>query len=223
MASSAVERNPCAEEHPVLLSLLTEALSEGDVFLDVGANAGYFAIPIATRVGSSGRVVAFEPAADVADQLRAAAREEGVEAWLTVHELALGSEDGYASLRADPEHPADSTKRSLFMSGGPTVGEVPVRSFDGLVASGDVDVSGGPHAVKIDVEGAEMHVLRGMRRTLERTRPRIVVIETIESHLRRAGSSVAAVHAFMRDLGYAALDEARIGRRLELNAVFAPA
>ena len=223
MASSAVERNPCAEEHPVLLSLLTEALSEGDVFLDVGANAGYFAIPIATRVGSSGRVVAFEPAADVADQLRAAAREEGVQAWLTVHELALGSEDGSASLRADPEYPADSTKRSLFMSGGPTVGDVPVRSLDGLVASGVVDVSGGLQAVKIDVEGAEMHVLRGMRRTLERTRPRIVVIETIESHLRRAGSSVAAVHAFMRDLGYAALDDARIGRRLELNAVFAPA
>jgi FkbM family methyltransferase len=223
MASRAVVPNPCAEEHPVLLSLLTGVLSQGDVFLDVGANAGYFALPIAKLVGSTGRVLGFEPAADVAEQLRAAARTEGVETWVTVHELALGSEDGFASLRADPEHPADSTKRSLFMSGGPSVADVPVRSFDGLVASRAVDVSDGPHAVKIDVEGAEMHVLQGMRRTLERARPRIVVIETIEGHLKRAGSSVAAIQAFMRDIGYVSMDEARVGRRLELNAVFVPA
>ena len=187
--------NPCAEEHPILLSLLIEALAEGDVFVDVGANTGYFAVPIAKTVGITGRVHAFEPAADVAEQLRRAARMQGVEPWLTVHEFALGSGDGSTSLRADPEYPEDSTKRSLFMWNGPTVGEVAVRSFDGLVASGAIDLSTGLHAVKIDVEGAEMHVLAGMRRTLERDRPRMIVVETIETHLRRAGSTVAAIKA----------------------------
>jgi FkbM family methyltransferase len=215
--------NPCAEEHPVLLSLLTEVLTEGDVFVDVGANTGYFALPVAKIVGSEGRIHAFEPAADVAEQLRRAARLEGVEPWMTVHEFALGSGDGSTHLRADPEYPEDSTKRSLFISNGPTVAEVPVRSFDGLVTSGAVDLSIGLHAVKIDVEGAEMHVLEGMRRTLERERPRVIVVETIETHMRRAGSTVAAIHAFMRDLGYVAMNDARAARRLELNAVFVPA
>jgi FkbM family methyltransferase len=215
--------NTCAEEHPVLLSLLTEVLTEGDVFVDVGANTGYFALPIAKIVGSEGRLHAFEPAADVAEQLRRAARVLGVEPWMTVHEFALGSGDGSTHLRADPEHPEDSTKRSLFISNGPTVAEVAVRSFDGLVTSGAVDLSIGLHAVKIDVEGAEMHVLEGMRRTLERERPRMIVIETIETHLRRAGSTVAAIHAFMRDLGYVAMNDARVARPLELNAVFVPA
>ena len=215
--------NPCAEEHPVLLSLLTEVLTDGDVFVDVGANTGYFAVPMAKIVGSAGRVHAFEPAADVAEELRRAARAQGVEPWITIHELALGSGDGSRDLRADPEHPEDSTKRSLFMGNGPTVAEVVVRSFDGLVASGAVDLSTGLHAVKIDVEGGEMHVLVGMRRTLERDRPRMLVVETIESHLRRADSTVAAIHAFMRDLGYVAMHDARMARPLELNAVFVPA
>jgi FkbM family methyltransferase len=215
--------NQCAEEHPVLLSLLTEVLTEGDVFVDVGANTGYFALPMAKIVGSGGRVHAFEPAADVAEELRRAARVQGVEPWLTVHELALGSGDESRDLRADPEHPEDSTKRSLFMGNGPTVAEVVVRSFDGLITSGAVDLSAGLHAVKIDVEGGEMHVLMGMRRTLERDRPRMIVIETIETHLRRAGSTVAALHTFMRDLGYIAMNDARAARPLELNAVFVPA
>jgi FkbM family methyltransferase len=215
--------NPCAEEHPILLSLLIDALAEGDVFVDVGANAGYFAVPIAKIVGSSGRVHAFEPAADVAEQLRKAARAQGVERWMTIHEFALGRVDGSTHLRADPEHPEDSTKRSLFMKNGPTVAEVAVRSFDGLVTSGAVDLSRGLHAVKIDVEGAEMHVLEGMRRTLERERPRMIVLETIEAHLRRAGSTVAAINAFLQDLGYVAMNDARVARPLELNAVFVPA
>ena len=215
--------NPCAEEHPVLLSLLTDVLTESDVFVDVGANAGYFAVPMAKIVGSAGRVHAFEPAADVAEQLRRSARVQGVEPWMTVHEMALGSEEGSTNLRADPDHPEDSTKRSLFMRNGPTVAEVAVRSFDGLVASGAVDLSTGLHAVKIDVEGAEMHVLAGMRRALERERPRMIVAETIETHLRRAGSTVAAIHAYMRDLGYVAMNDGRMARPLELNAVFVPA
>src|SRR6266545_2528965 len=121
------------------------------------------------------------------------------------------------------EHPEDTTKRSLFMLNGPAVAEVLVRSFDGLVTSGAVDLSTGLHAVKIDVEGGEMHVLTGMRRTLERDRPRMIVVETIETHLRRAGFTVAAIHAFIRDRGYVAMNDAGVARALELNAVFVPA
>jgi hypothetical protein len=51
----------------------------------------------------------------------------------------------------------------------------------------------------------------------------MIVVETIEGHLRRAGSTVAAIHAFMRDLGYVAMSDARVARPLELNAVFVPA
>jgi FkbM family methyltransferase len=209
---------PCVGEHPILLSLLTEVLTQGDVFVDIGANAGVFTVPIAKTVGSGGRVLAFEPAPDAVETLRTAARAHGVETRITIHDLALGRQDGSTLLRDDPDHPQDSTKRSSFMPNGLPVVEVAVRSFDGLVETGVVPTST-IHAVKIDVEGAEMHVLSGMRKALERSRPRMIVIETIDSHLRRAGSSVADIYSFMSSIGYVESDDVRASG-LGLNAVF---
>ncbi|MGH2679372.1 MAG: FkbM family methyltransferase [Actinomycetota bacterium] len=219
----APQAGRCAEEHPRLLAHLAEVVTAGDVFVDAGANTGFFAVPLAKLVGSAGRVLAFEPAADAAHLLRMRARAEGLLSRMTIYELALGTDDGSGILRADPGHPEDSTKRSLFISNGPAVAEVPVRSFDRLVASGAIDLANGLHAIKVDVEGAEMHVLSGMRQSIERHRPRMIVVETIETHLRRADSTVSDVRTFMGELGYAPIDDRRGDGPLELNAVFVPA
>jgi FkbM family methyltransferase len=210
-------QTPCAAEHPVLIGLLADALGTGDVFVDVGANTGLFVLPIAELVGSEGRVLAFEPAPDAARLLRSAARARGVSPQVALYEMALGDEAGSLELRADPAAPEDTTKRSLFID-GPAVADVPVRAFDELVRSGEVELPEGVDAVKIDVEGAELRVLAGMRGTLERHRPRMIVVETIEGHLHRAGSSVSEVDAFMAGVGYRRMHDGR----LELNAVFAP-
>jgi FkbM family methyltransferase len=212
--------NRCADEHVLLMELLLGALGTGDVFLDVGANTGLFVLPIAELVGRQGRVLAFEPAPDAAHVLRSEARARGVLSRISLYEIALSDEAGSLALRADPAHPNDTTKRSLFMKDGPVVAEVPIRALDELVGSGDVELPRRIDAVKIDVEGAEARVLSGMRRTLARHRPRIMVIETIERHLNRAGSSVAEVDRLLGDLGYGRMNGVASG--LELNAVFAP-
>src|SRR5262245_44073637 len=56
---------------------LVSRLGEGAVFVDVGANHGYFTVLAAARVGSTGRVVAFEPNPVVFDQLRTHVRLNG--------------------------------------------------------------------------------------------------------------------------------------------------
>jgi FkbM family methyltransferase len=188
-------------EHTRLLDLLRRYLGPGDVFVDVGANVGLFAIAVARHVGPTGKVFAFEPAPAVAQQLRVNIEQGGVASWVDVHEIALGSRSGLRVLRADPDHPLDSSKHSLFLM-GPAVWEVVVRGFDDLVASSEVDLGRGLHAVKIDVEGAEADVLLGMEGTLESCRPRLLVVETIEGHLRRAGSTVDDLHRFLARLGY---------------------
>lgn len=210
-------QTPCAAEHPILIGLLADALGTGDVFVDVGANTGLFVLPIAELVGSEGRVLAFEPAPDAARLLRSAARARGVSPQIELYEMALGDEAGSLELRADPAAPEDTTKRSLFVD-GPAVADVPVRALDELVRYGEVELPEGIDAVKIDVEGAELRVLAGMRDTLDRHRPRMIVVETIEGHLQRAGSSVSEVDAFMEGVGYGRMHDGR----LELNAVFAP-
>jgi hypothetical protein len=138
-----------------------------------------------------------------------------------LYEVALGSADGYLPLCADPEHPDDSTKRSLFLD-GPVVSMVPIRALDTLIGSGIVSLPRGLQAVKIDVEGAELEVLKGMRQTLQLCRPKMIVVETIEQHLHRAGATTVHVFDFLRNLGYASLDRPPADEPLEFNAVLVP-
>jgi hypothetical protein len=61
--------------------------------------------------------------------------------------------------------------------------------------------------VKIDVDGSEFDVLFGMQRALCSLRPRLVIIEIIDDHLRRAGSSPAEMLKLMADCGYGVAGE----------------
>ena len=205
-------------ENQRLLDLLRGALEPGDGFLDVGANVGIFAIPIALHVGPGGRVFAFEPAPDMAADLRTRAESADVAGRLDIREVALGAERDTLELRVDPDDPADATKRSLFV-GGDVVARVPVVPLDELVATGELTLDPPVGAVKIDVEGAEILVLRGMRSTLEAQRPRLVVVETIETHLQRAGFELDDIGRELEPLGYRRIaQEADTG--LWFNAVF---
>jgi hypothetical protein len=56
--------------------------------------------------------------------------------------------------------------------------------------------------VKIDVEGAELQVLRGMAESMGKYRPRIIV-ELVEENLKNLGASVKEVREFFRQNGYA--------------------
>jgi FkbM family methyltransferase len=205
-------------ENERLLELLRGALNRGDGYLDVGANVGIFAIPVAEHVGPEGKVYAFEPAPDMAEELRLLAEAAGVADRIDLRQVALGAEPATLSLRVDPDDPSDATKRSLFVE-GEVVAEVPVWPLDDLVASGELTLEPRLNAVKIDVEGAEVLCLRGMRSTLAEQRPRLLVIETIESHLHRAGFELDDVNAEVEPLGYRRLTQDP-ATGLWFNAVF---
>lgn len=207
-------------ENERLLNLLRDALEPGDGFLDVGANVGIFAIPVAEHLGPAGKVYAFEPAPDIAEDLMLRAGSAGVADRIDLRQMALGAEPATLSLRVDPDDPSDATKRSLFVE-GTVVAEVPVSPLDDLVESGALVLEPSVNAVKIDVEGAEVLCLRGMRKTLERQRPRLVVVETIESHLHRAGFELADIDNELESLGYRRLEQDP-ATGLWFNAVFTP-
>jgi len=206
-------------ENERLLALLRGALEPGDGFLDVGANVGIFAIPVAQHLGSKGKVYAFEPAPDMAEDLLLRAESAGVADRIDIRQTALGDAPATLSLRVDPDDPSDATKRSLFVE-GEIVAEVPVMPLDDLVATGDLILDPPLNAVKIDVEGAEVLCLRGMSSALTEHRPRLIVVETIESHLRRAGFELDDIEGELVPLGYSRLtQDAATG--LWFNAVFA--
>ncbi len=135
-------------------------LKKGQVVYDVGANVGFYSLLAACCVGSSGRVFAFEPVPENLVYLRRHVALNAL-AQVMVHPFAVS--DAAVSLRF--------TRGENRSTGHLTIdGDLEVRG----ITLDDFVFSGGnppPHIIKIDVEGAELAVLRGAQRVLETHRP----------------------------------------------------
>jgi FkbM family methyltransferase len=164
-------------------------LGPGDVFYDVGANVGFFALAGGRLVGPAGAVYALEPVPENAAAIRTGAELNGL-ANVEVLERAAGRAAGrgrlilvedlsWSQLEAYGQHPR--AQAAL---------DVEVVAIDDLVADGRLRP---PQLVKIDVEGAELDVVAGLRETITQFRPAIVC----ELH----GTAAAFVEA-MDALGY---------------------
>jgi FkbM family methyltransferase len=185
---------------PGLLALLEDELRPGDVVLDVGAHVGVHALTAARRLRAlgGGRVIAFEPTPDAAAAARTAAARNGLA--VEVVPAALGEADGQVELRGDPRYPShDAGVRSQFGEGD-VVARVPVVTFDGWARETGLDRL---DVVKIDIEGAEILALRGMRESLTRLRPRLLAIEVKDVVMARGPGDEAALHALLDECGYA--------------------
>ncbi len=146
-------------------------LGAGGVFYDIGANVGFFSMLGAHLAGLDlGQVYAFEAAPDNAGAIRANARLNGISNISVINHavsahsgrgrLQIVDDQSWSKLEEYGEHP--STEQIL---------EVELVAIDDLLAAGELRP---PTVVKIDVEGAEIAVLEGMRATIERYRPAII-------------------------------------------------
>lgn len=138
----------------------------GQTFWDVGSHIGFFAVVASRAVGSLGHVRCFEPMDASRDRLHQTVRLNGL-ANVEVCDVAVSRESGNAVLRPHRLSPMWSLAAAQEELGGVNVR---VRSLDDLAAEG-----GAPHAIKVDVEGAELEVLRGGARLLRHARPALLV------------------------------------------------
>jgi FkbM family methyltransferase len=182
---------------PGLRDLLLHRLQPGGSFVDVGANIGLYTVAAGYAVGRSGHVLAIEPTPRTAEVLGQnlrlnGLRETGV---VTVAQVAAGQAPGRARLAT---HIEDSGHNSLYPTGEEDeVVEVDVVPLDDLLPEGRlVDV------VKIDVEGAELAVLRGMRQIAAANPDIVVFAELAQEHLVRAGTSVHGLLDGAGELGW---------------------
>jgi len=185
---------------PGLLALIESELRPGDVMVDVGAHVGVHALTAARRLRDlgGGRVIAFEPTEDSSAAVRAAAGRNDLP--VDVVRAALGEVEGTIALRGDPRYgPFDAGVRSQF-GDGEVIATAPLLTFDGWAAGAGLDRL---DVVKVDIEGAEILALRGMRETLRRLRPRVLAIEVKDVVMARGPGDEAALHALLADCGYA--------------------
>jgi FkbM family methyltransferase len=168
------------------------AYDGGDV-LDIGAFHGWYSVLLGPKANGGDRLVSFEPDPNATPVLTAMLRDLGRHfPAVTFSLITQPVGDGHGVAESWPEgemsHPrfADSD----------AAGSTPSLAIDEFVSAQGLL----PRLVKVDVEGAELAVLRGMRQTLSEHRPTLLL--EIHPLWQPDGVGAADVEAFVRDAGY---------------------
>jgi FkbM family methyltransferase len=168
----------------------------GATVLDVGANVGAYTLMFATWVGEQGRVFAFEPAPAARDGLRTHVTMNGFDGRVTIVEAAAAASVGRAPFALHPSGGASSL--ALTSLGDVPQIEVATETIDHVCRTHALI----PAVIKIDVEGAELEVLKGARETL--ALPGLhVFVEFHPSAWQQAGMAQADLEAELREQGFA--------------------
>lgn len=179
------------DEVQVFVSLLRP----GMVVVDVGANIGMYSMLSAQAVRPSGRVFAFEPVPEVYRSLTDNLAISDITN-VVPNCLALSDVSGTARFYLG----RNDSMGSLYRAQTTTSIEVPTETLDGfLERCGVTKVD----AVKLDAEGAEMHIVRGMHRLLGRPDRPILFVEHNFGALHAAGSSAEELFTAILRYGYA--------------------
>jgi FkbM family methyltransferase len=158
---------------------LREILGSKSVFYDIGAHEGLYSISIKKHL--PGLIVhAFEPQADAL--LKNLALNNMLD--VQVHSVAVGDRDGSVSMTIN--------KRSSNHVDADH-GSIPMIAIDGL------DISP-PSVMKLDIEGFELHALRGAREILVKHKP--IIITEINHCFLRYNATLLPFYEFMNSVGY---------------------
>ncbi len=165
--------------------MVDKLLQAGDVFVDVGANIGYFTLKAASRVGITGKVHAFEPFPETYEALEKTvlANEYGERTNVSCTALsdAPGEQKFFLATRGSNFHSQVTTRQDQ-----PFI-VVPVTTLDDYFER--IDYAGPVKIVKIDVEGAEINVLGGMSKTAQASPDLSVIFEYHPSFVKETACS----------------------------------
>jgi len=180
---------------PHLVALMEAVLREGDVAIDVGANFGFHTVVMASCVGDSGAVHAFEPLRIVYQQLCANVFRNGFRNVYT-YRCVVGESDGAVVAMNDID----------FLQDNVNIGDTRVGSGGDVVETHTLDhfQFKGVKLIKMDVQGYELLALKGAKKLISEQRP-IIFVEVEEHHLRAFGSSSKELIEYLLSTGYVLL------------------
>ena len=169
------------DAEPDTTRALRSLLREGMSVWDVGAHAGYYTLLCAAAVGPSGRVLAVEADPDNAQRCRRNIERNELAHAAVLH-CAAWSADG--SIRFTRSTAGRMSGKPTACATPGTLAEaeqiaVPARTLDSIAGSHSL-----PDLIKMDVEGAELEVLRGAPQILSARRP-VLLIELHSGELHR--------------------------------------
>ncbi|AXL89698.1 FkbM family methyltransferase [Streptomyces sp. CB09001] len=184
---------------PHLTAWLRRRLRPGDGFVDVGANIGVFSVLAARLVGDAGRVVAIEASPDVHRRLVENVR---LNALGNIRALNAAVSDRPRTLTFALASSRNTGANSIVPYDGPVESSfrTEARPLPELLDPAEIATA---RVIKIDVEGAEGSVVRGLAPMLGALRPDAeIAVEVAPERMARLGDRVDDLLAVMRDAGF---------------------
>lgn len=205
-----------ARRHPELF--------RGGHVIDAGANTGYTAGVFAGAVDPGYRVWAFEPSSENFDLLRRSIADRRLHGVIVARRAGVGDRVGTMDLILNPGHPGDHHVAPLEDRAGTReshggIERVPVTTIDEEVRAHAI----APVAfIKIDVQGYELHVCRGMSGTLDTNRGAAVVLEYAPDTMPQYGVGPEELSQFFAQRGYSGYRVTQRGGLEPLNVLDLP-
>lgn len=185
---------------PIEAWVFLRLLSPGMTVIDVGANIGQYTLLAGRAVGPGGRVLAFEPMPANFARIERHVALNGL-GNVTAYRVALWDQKTQLKFAQPPEYADNAGTFGPGIAGAAHYEDVDAIAFDDLALPEGLHRIG---AIKIDAEGSELHALRGMRRTIERDRP-VLLIELSRPATLRAGETLESLWQYLTvTLGYKA-------------------
>ena len=175
------------------LNVLYSFVTSNTVFLDIGANVGYFSIAIGNRLKQGGKVFAVEPHPTLTNLIERSVQLNSLEAVVQIFQCAVSDQEGTLNLFYPDDHLGKGSSSHNADEQGQYL-TVQAHRLDTLLPQ-DVVVD----LIKIDVEGHELNVLRGMQEVLQRSPNVKVLFEKLES----VNAKEDEIGRLMREHGFA--------------------
>lgn len=203
---------------PLVVNALKKILKEGDTFIDVGANIGYLSAYGAGLVGKSGQVHSFEPVPRDFQKL-CTVKENNPDFNFTLNAFALGDVNTTAKISVSKSWVGWNTLVTIAMPHKDREEnvEVPVKRLDEYLEL-KKSTLGRLRLIKIDVEGYELFVLKGLSGFFAGTEARpLILCEVSPSFFKRLGIPLSELRDTMRSYGYEAFSLLDFKTRVELT------
>ncbi len=189
--------------------LIKISLTAGDNAIDIGGNIGLQSLRMSGCVGHNGKVVAFEPLNYLQEKFKKNITLNKANN-VTLLPFALSDQPSELELTINNDKWNQGTFSLSNKDTGNNKQRVVVKVGDDIP---EIQSLNSLALIKIDVEGFEFHVLKGLKQTLQKHKPRII-FEYDSNYWRDTGQSMADCYTFLRNLNYSLYQISIVGCEL---------
>jgi len=196
------------ESETNMIKSIVGQIKKGDIFYDVGAGYGKFSciVPLLSEVSS---VFAFDVNPACIGRIKSNTARFNSD--VKIMNMALSNKSGVIDISMNVSEKESNIENMLSSGEGK---KVKVDTVDNMVDNGFRP----PDIIKIDVEGAEFDVIRGMKKIMRKNSCRSIFIETHPHKMKNFGSSEKDIKKMLVSMGYniSVLDVRKISRNSKI-------